>query len=87
MIFNDDFWNKGIGYSALKLWIKEVFNQREEIVRIGLTTWSGNYGMVKLAEKIGMKEEARYRNARIVNNHYYDSVSYGMLKEEWKKNN
>lgn len=85
LIFNDNFWNKGIGYLALKLWIKEVFNQQQEIVRIGFTTWSGNYGMVKLAEKLGMKEEARYRNARIVNDKYYDSVSYGMLREEWEE--
>ena len=86
VIFDEAFWGMGIGYSALKLWIEEVFNQKEEIVRIGLSTWAGNHGMIKLAKKLGLKEEARYRNARIVNGEYFDSVSYGILKTEWKSN-
>lgn len=86
VIFDENFWNKGIGFSALKIWIDEVFKEKTEIIRIGITTWSGNSGMIKLATKLGMKEEARYRKARIVNGKYFDSVSYGMLKEEWKNN-
>lgn len=83
IIFDENFWNKGIGYSALTLWINEVF-EKKEIVRIGITTWSGNIGMIKLAEKLGLKEEARYRKARIVKGKYFDSVSYGILREEWE---
>lgn len=86
VIFDENFWNKGIGFSALKLWINEVFKEKTEIIRIGITTWSGNDGMIKLAKKLGMKEEARYRKARIVNGKYFDSVSYGILKKEWKNN-
>jgi RimJ/RimL family protein N-acetyltransferase len=86
VIFNEKFWNKGIGYFALKLWIEEVFNEKKEIIRIGISTWSGNYGMIKLAKKLGMKEEARYKKARIINGEYFDSVSYGLLKNEWKNN-
>lgn len=83
VIFNDNFWGKGIGYQALKLWIDEVFNEQKDIIRIGITTWSGNIGMIKLAKKLGMIEEARYRKARIVNKKHYDSVSYGILKDDW----
>ena len=86
VIFNDKFWNKGIGYTALKLWINEVFQVKDDIVRLGITTWSGNIGMIKLAKKLGMKEEARYRKARIVNGQYFDSVSYGILRDEWENN-
>jgi len=86
VIFNEAYWSKGIGYLALKLWIDEVFYLKKDIVRIGISTWSGNYGMIKLAKKLGMKEEARYRQARIINNEYFDSISYGMLKEEWTNN-
>jgi len=39
--------------------------------------------MIRLALKLGMIEEARFRNARIVLGNYYDSVSYGILREEW----
>ncbi len=86
VIFNESFWNKGIGYLALKLWIDEVFKEKKEIVRIGISTWSGNYGMIRLAEKLGMNEEARFKKARIINGEYFDSVSYGVLKEEWENN-
>lgn len=82
-IYDENLWNKGIGYKALKLWINEIFISHPELVRIGLSTWSGNIGMMKLAEKLGLKKEAEYKKARIVKNKYYDSISYGILKEEW----
>ncbi|WP_298839630.1 GNAT family N-acetyltransferase [Clostridium sp.] len=85
VIFNDDYWGQGIGYKVLKMWIGEIFVNNPKLIRIGLTTWSGNERMMKLAERIGLKKEAVYRKARIVDNKYYDSVSYGMLKDEWLK--
>lgn len=83
VIFNEDYWGKGIGTIVLPLWIDRIFNMYPEIIRIGLTTWSGNERMMKLAEKIGLNQEAKYINARIVNNMYYDSISYGILKRDW----
>ncbi len=83
VIFDSVNWNKKIGTKALKKWITMVFNKHPEIVRLGLTTWSGNIGMVKLATKLGLKQEACYKKARIVDGKYYDSVSYGILKDEW----
>lgn len=84
VIFNEEYWGQGIGYEALKIWIDEIFNEHPKLIRIGLTTWSGNERMMKLAEKLGLNKEAVYRKARIVNNEYFDSVSYGILKEEWE---
>jgi len=84
VIFNEEYWGHGIGCKALKMWIKEIFVQNPKLIRIGLSTWSGNERMMNLAEKIGLKKEAVYRKARIVNSEYYDSVSYGILKEEWE---
>lgn len=83
VIFDEGNWGKGIGYKSLKMWISEMFKSKGDLVRIGLTTWSGNHGMIGLAEKLGMKKEAHYRKARIVKGKYYDSISYGMLREEW----
>ncbi len=84
VIFNENYWGQGIGYKGLKLWINMMFEERKNLVRIGLSTWSGNTRMMKLAEKLGLMKEAEYRNARIVDGNYYDSLSYGILKEEWK---
>ncbi|KDR95112.1 Protein N-acetyltransferase, RimJ/RimL family [Peptoclostridium litorale DSM 5388] len=83
VIFNENYWGKGIGFDVLRMWINQIFSERAEFVRIGLTTWSGNERMMRLSEKLGMKKEAVYRKARIVNGKYYDSVSYGILREEW----
>ena len=41
VIFDDNFWNKGIGSKALLLWIEEIFDTEENLEHIGLTTWSG----------------------------------------------
>ncbi|MDD2917069.1 MAG: GNAT family protein [Candidatus Gracilibacteria bacterium] len=85
VIFNEKYWGQGIGYIALKMWISEKFKEDPRLVRLGLTTWSGNIGMMKLSEKLGFKKEAVYRKARIVNGEYFDSVSYGILREEWEQ--
>ena len=86
IIFNEDYWGYGIGYKALKKWVNKLFEEKKDIVRLGLTTWSGNERMMRLAEKLGLSCEATYRKARIVNDKYYDSVSYGILREEWISN-
>jgi len=84
-IYDDKNWGKSIGYEALKLWIDYLFKEDKDIVRLDLRTWEGNIGMLKLAEKSGFKEEARFRKALIVKNKYYDSIGLGILKEEWKE--
>jgi len=83
VIFNETYWGRGIGYKAMSLWIDHVFTIFPDLVRIGLTTWSGNERMIKLSEKLGMRQEACFRMARTYNGEYYDSVSYGILKSEW----
>ncbi|TVQ24366.1 MAG: N-acetyltransferase [Spirochaetaceae bacterium] len=83
VVFDEGNWGKGIGYAALTRWISLLFAEHPELVRIGLSTWSGNAGMIGLARKLGMVEEARYVNARIVNGEYFDSVSYGIQKADW----
>ncbi len=87
VIFDDENWRKGIGTKAFPMWIDYVFEIHPEITRIGLSTWSGNTAMIKLSEKIGLKLEACYKKARIVGDKYYDSISYGILREDWETRN
>lgn len=77
-----DRWNRGIGTRALKLWVGHLF-QTLPTVRVGLTTWSGNERMMKVAEKIGMRLEGRIRQVRVVDDVRYDSIRMGLLREEW----
>lgn len=82
-IFDPAYWGKGVGQEALALWVDLLFQQMPELVRLDLQTWSGNVGMIKLARKLGFREEARYRKARIVGGFYYDAIGFGILREEW----
>lgn len=83
VIYDPAYWQKGIGYQALGLWSDYLFEAEPRFVRLDLRTWSGNHRMMKLALKLGYQEEARFRNARIVNGEYFDGMGYGILREEW----
>lgn len=41
--------------------------------------------MMKVAKKLGMTEEARIRDARIVNGEYFDAIKMGILRKEWEE--
>ena len=84
VIYDESRWDKGIGYEALGLWTDFLFRALPDVARLDLRTWSGNRGMMRLAEKLGYVEEARFRRARIVDGKYYDGLGYGILREEWE---
>jgi RimJ/RimL family protein N-acetyltransferase len=83
IIYDSNHWGKGIAFKALILWIDHLFNTLE-IERVGLTTWSGNPAMMACAEKLGLMKEAQLRKVRYYQGKYYDSVKYGVLRNEWK---
>ncbi|MBO1626794.1 GNAT family N-acetyltransferase [Bacillus arachidis] len=83
-IYDPAYWNGGYGTEALQLY-RDLLFENMEIGRVGLTTWSGNERMMKVAEKIGMKLEGRMRNCRYYNGTYYDSIRMGMIREEWEE--
>ncbi|MGA9288384.1 MAG: GNAT family protein [Anaerobacillus sp.] len=83
VIYDKNYWNGGYGTEAYKTWIDFLFRSTD-LHRIGMSTWSGNVRMMKVAEKIGMREEARIRQARMVNGQYYDAIKMGMLRSEWE---
>ncbi|MDX2140790.1 MAG: GNAT family protein [Chloroflexota bacterium] len=84
VIYDPALWGKGYGTSALRLWTDYLFAAFPAIVRLDLQTWSGNAGMMRLATKLGYRLEGQFRKARIVAGDYYDSMCYGILREEWE---
>ena len=82
VIYDHNCWGNKIGRKALIPWITHLFNTRE-IARVGMTTWSGNPRMMACANSIGLKLEATLRKVRYHQGFYYDSVKYGVLREEW----
>lgn len=83
VIMDDEWRGRGAGFEALGLWTQYLFDTQPDWVRLDLRTWSGNIGMVRVAEKVGYQEEARFRMARIVNGSYYDGLGFGVLRTEW----
>ena len=83
VIHDKEFWNGGYGTEAYKSWIDFLFDSAG-LRRLGMSTWSGNIRMMKVAENIGMKLEARIRDARIVDGEYFDAIKMGILRSEWE---
>lgn len=84
VIYNSNYWNGGYGTQVLRQWVAQVFAVEEAVQRVGLVTWSGNERMMRCAEKIGMRQEGRVRRVRYYQGTYYDSVIYGVLRDEWE---
>lgn len=83
VIYNEEYWGKGIAAEAVPLWVSYLFSVHQ-VERVGMTTWSGNPRMMSLALKLGFQQEARLRKVRYYNGEYYDSVKFGVLRSEWK---
>lgn len=82
-VYDPAYWRRGIGYEALGLWTDYLLGALPDVHRLDLSTWSGNAAMMRLARRLGFREEARFRKARLVGGNLYDSVAFGVLREEW----
>ncbi|HVE93653.1 MAG TPA: GNAT family protein [Acidimicrobiales bacterium] len=76
-------WSRGIGVAALQNWIDLLFSSLGSR-RLALATWSGNTRMIRVAERLGFAEEARFREARLVRGERYDALRFGLLRDEWE---
>jgi len=84
-IAEDDFLNRGYGTEALELWVNYLF-ANSEYHKLCLDTWSFNPRMMRVAEKISFVPEGIQRHMQFWEGEWLDLVHYGMLREEWKKN-
>jgi RimJ/RimL family protein N-acetyltransferase len=83
-IYNGRLWGRGYGREAFALWIDYLF-EAMDLRRIGLRTWSGNERMMRLARRLGFKQEATFREAYATRTRLYDRVAFGLLRREWKR--
>ncbi|MEN0068464.1 MAG: GNAT family protein [Myxococcota bacterium] len=82
-MYDDRKWGQGLGTEGLGLYVDFLFRLRPDLHRLDLRTWSGNHGMLKVAERLGFTLEARFREARVVEGVRYDGIGYGLLRTEW----
>ncbi len=83
VIYDPAYWNGGYGTEAYKLWLDFLFASTD-LHRLGMSTWSGNERMIRVAERLGMTQEACIRKARTVGGEYFDAIKMGLLREEWE---
>lgn len=84
VIYDPNYWSGGHGTKTLSQWVTDTFAAFPQIERVGLTTWSDNHRMMRAAEKLGFLRESTIRKVRYWQGHYYDSVRYSVLREEWE---
>ncbi|MFD4136555.1 GNAT family N-acetyltransferase [Streptomyces goshikiensis] len=77
-----DRWGCGHGSDALRLLVGHLFGIFG-LHRIELDTWSGNERAVRAFTRAGFREEGRRRSTVLVAGKRYDTVLFGMLREEW----
>jgi len=85
VIYNPDLWGYGLGYEALGLWCDYLFRETPALDRLALRTWSGNAGMVRLAQKLGFTEQSRGRRSAVVGGRRYDAIGYALARADWQR--
>ncbi|MFC6590663.1 GNAT family N-acetyltransferase [Deinococcus lacus] len=83
LILDPADWGGGVGTRALSLWVQDTWDWTDAHV-LTLTTWSGNVRMLRAAERLGFRECARVREARLVGAQRFDSVRFDLLRSEWQ---
>jgi diamine N-acetyltransferase len=79
-----DRWQKGYGTEVTCLLLKECFQQLG-LHRTGWWTYAENEGSIKLAKKMGFKEEGRLRENVFFDNAFHDTVVLGLTKDEYER--
>lgn len=82
-IYEPGLRGSGRGTEALQLWTSYLF-RTTDWRRLDYATWSGNIPMMRVGQKLGFREEGRFREARVVRGEIFDSVVMGVLRSEWK---
>ncbi|MEQ1748226.1 MAG: GNAT family protein [Prosthecobacter sp.] len=75
-------YGKGAGTESCRLIIEHGFS-RLNLHRIHCGTFATNTGMIRIAHKLGMKEEGRRREAAYKNGDYVDVIEFGLLRSEY----
>ncbi len=85
-ILHMDYWKQGLTAEAGAALLKYGF-EKLHLHRIYATCNVNNYGSYRVMEKLGMRREAHFVQARYgrvgSDSTWYDEYHYGILREEW----
>lgn len=82
-IRESSFCGKGFGRAALEAYIGYLLEKG--ITEILTQTWSGNFRMIKLAEKLGFREIRRKKDYRTVRGEKYDGLTFLLDEEAFRR--
>jgi RimJ/RimL family protein N-acetyltransferase len=82
LIGEPEYWGGGYGTDALLLIVDYAFDWLD-FHRLWLGTMSINARMSRAASKVGFRLEAVQRGTWYADGVWYDSLLYGLLREEW----
>ena len=82
LVYDPALWGQGIGTRALAVWVQATLDETDAHV-LTFTTWGGNERMLRAAHRLGFREAARIREARLVGGERHDSVKLDLLRREW----
>lgn len=83
-IGEDSWLNRGVGTTALRLWVDYLFTY-STIHKLALDTWSLNQRMMRVAEKLGFVDEGTERELIQWQGAWHDRIHYGILRGEWEQ--
>ncbi|MEZ0536753.1 GNAT family N-acetyltransferase [Caldicellulosiruptoraceae bacterium PP1] len=78
-----NFWGKGLGTEATKLFIRYLFDNLD-INRIELDTFDENVRAIKAYQKCGFKIEGVLREAKCIDGKFHDKILMGLLKKDFE---
>lgn len=79
-----DYWSKGYGTEAAQIIIRYGFEQLN-LHRISSFVFSFNERSIRMHLKAGFIEEGRRKESIYINGAYHDSVTFGLLRKEWRE--
>ena len=83
VICESDLWCRGLGAQALTAFCQYFLNHGKPNLR--LQTWSGNFRMVRCAEKIGFVEINRFVGNRHIRGQIYDGLTFQLDLDRFHK--
>lgn len=81
---NKDYWGKGFAPEAGQAMLKVAFEVME-LSRLQIRCFTNNSGSVRVAEKLGFRQEGLIKQGAIINV-MTDYYIFGLLREEYEKN-
>lgn len=80
-----EFWGKGYATEIAGKMIEFCF-EHLKLHRVIASCNSNNYKSENIMKKLGMQKEGEFRKARYKNGSWDNELKYGILKDEWVKN-